>query len=122
MPLLTQNGFCAEITSDYVDVPNDTDPQTLVDELAQTRVIRLHFPSFADGRAFSQARRLRDMGFCGIIRASGHLMPDQRPFAEQCGIDEFELSESLLLRTTEQAWLNSTSAPNYRAHLSGERV
>lgn len=45
-------------------------------------------------------------------------MPDQRPFAEQCGIDEFELSESLLLRTTEQDWLNSTSAPNYRAHLS----
>ena len=133
MVLLDKNGVHSEAEQDFValedapeagevciDLPNDADPLVLAQDMPRIGMIRLHFPSFSDGRGFSQARRLRDMGFQGVIRACGHLLPDQRFFAETCGIDEFDISENLLARTTEQAWLQSTPAPNYRRHLSGE--
>lgn len=103
----------------HLDLPNDTDPNILQQELQRIRSIRLHFPSFADGRAFSQARCLRNMGFRGMIRATGHLIPDQQSFAKQCGIDTFDLAEDLRARTTERAWQKHTATPDYRAHLSG---
>ncbi len=40
--------------------------------------IDLHFPNFADGRAFSQAFQLRRRrGFAGEIRATGDVLTDQ---------------------------------------------
>ena len=53
--------------------------------------IVLDFPSFTDGRAFSQARLLRERyGFAGEIRARGEILRDQIFFMTRCGIDAFE--------------------------------
>ena len=58
-------------------------------------LIVLRFDSFADGRAFSQARLLRErFGYAGSIRASGEVLRDQLAFMQRCGFDQFELADS----------------------------
>ena len=55
-------------------------------------VIILEFPTFKDGRAYSQARLLRERyGYEGEIRARGNVLRDQIFFMARCGIDGFEL-------------------------------
>lgn len=56
-------------------------------------LIRLYFPTFADGRAFSQARLLQiRYHFDGDIRAAGEIVQDQLAFMLSCGFNQFELS------------------------------
>src|SRR4051812_2713921 len=59
-----------------LQLTNDADPRAI--SLEGIERIDLHFPKFADGRAFSQAfllrRRLR---FQGDIRATGEVLIDQ---------------------------------------------
>ena len=48
----------------------------------------------ADGRAFSQARLLRERyGFKGEIRATGDVLYDQLFYMQRCGINGFELRD-----------------------------
>ncbi|MEO1042252.1 MAG: DUF934 domain-containing protein [Pseudomonadota bacterium] len=78
-------------TDDVLDVAHDQDLMTAAPALDGVRVVRLAFPKFRDGRAFSQARVLRTRyGFQGEIRASGDLLPDQAAFARRVGIDTVE--------------------------------
>ena len=52
---------------------NDAD--VLSQNLQGVQTIELHFPSFTDGRAFSQALMLRRrLGFKGEIRATGDVL------------------------------------------------
>ena len=56
-------------------------------------LVALNFPSFADGRAFSTARILRQRyEFAGEIRAVGDVQIDRFQFMRQCGFDAFEIS------------------------------
>ncbi len=56
-------------------LPNDTDPREAA--LNGIHTVQLQFPSFADGRAFSQAFLLRRrLGFTGEIRAIGDVLID----------------------------------------------
>ena len=56
-------------------------------------VIRLDWPQFKHGQAFTQARLLRERyGFAGQIRAGGALFRDQALYAWRCGVDAFEVS------------------------------
>jgi len=65
-------------------LPNDAEPMALSLEGVQT--IELHFPSFTDGRAFSQALMLRRRcGFKGDIRATGDVLVDQLQQMQRCG-------------------------------------
>lgn len=74
--------------------PED-DPAELVADLDRLNLIAVEFPAFTDGRAYSQARLLRDRyGFRGEIRALGDVLRDQLQFMARCGIDAFELAES----------------------------
>ncbi len=58
-------------------------------------VIILDFPAFKDGRAYSQARLLRERyGYTGEIRARGEILRDQLLFMTRCGFDAFEFSGS----------------------------
>lgn len=67
--------------------PNDADVQTA--DLSGVRVVELHFPKFTDGRAFSQARQLRQRRqFAGIVRATGDVLIDQLQQMQRCGFDE----------------------------------
>ncbi len=71
-------------------------PDQAVDELGpdldRLGVVALEFRSFRDGRAYSQARLLRERyGYTGEIRATGQVLRDQLLFMERCGIDSFVL-------------------------------
>ena len=52
------------------------------------------FPGFRDGRAYSQARILRERyGFGGELRATGQVLRDQFLFLLRAGFDSFEVTK-----------------------------
>ncbi len=53
--------------------------------LPKLQLIELPFPAFNDGRAYSIARQLRQMGYRGELRATGNVLPDQLQFMLQVG-------------------------------------
>jgi uncharacterized protein (DUF934 family) len=74
-----------------VSIANTDDVLQLGDRLKGVRLIALHFPKFTDGRAYSQARLLRErLGYGGELRATGAVFLDQLPFLLRCGFDSFE--------------------------------
>jgi uncharacterized protein (DUF934 family) len=87
---------------------------TEVDEIRpcfdKLKLIVIPFPSFADGRGFSLARRLRQAGFSGVLRAQGHMIADQFKYALQCGFDEVEISDELAERQPQEQWLTMKDA------------
>ena len=75
-----------------VRVPNTQDITALAADLGRLAVIVLEFPKFNDGRAYSQARLLRERhGYRGELRASGQVLRDQLLFMHRCGFDAFEI-------------------------------
>lgn len=75
-----------------VRLKNDADPRAIVQDLDHFQVIALEFPSFRDGRAYSQARLLRERyGYRGELRAVGDVLRDQLFFMYRSGFDAFEL-------------------------------
>ncbi|MBS3961698.1 MAG: DUF934 domain-containing protein [Sandarakinorhabdus sp.] len=54
-------------------------------DLGNHRVIGIDFPKWRDGRGYSSARMLREMGFAGDIRAIGDLTVDQLIFLKRSG-------------------------------------
>jgi len=65
------------------------------DWLPRLELVILNFDSFADGRAFSQARMLRERyRYRGDIRAQGQVLRDQLSFMQRCGINQFDLLDS----------------------------
>ena len=57
-------------------------------------LIALEFPSFRDGRAYSQAYLLRTrLGWQGELRAVGDVLRDQLSHMRQCGFDAFAVRE-----------------------------
>jgi uncharacterized protein (DUF934 family) len=74
--------------------PNDRDVDDLVPYLDRLAVVALVFPVFRDGRAYSQARLLRERhGFKGELRATGQVLRDQFVFMLRAGFDAFEVKK-----------------------------
>lgn len=72
--------------------PDDDPEEKLGADVGALSLVALEFPAFNDGRAFTQARILRErMGFEGEIRATGHVIVDQKTFLRRCGFDAVEL-------------------------------
>lgn len=87
-----------------VILPNDADPAVLERDLDRIAAISLTFPSFADGRAFSQARILRDrFGFRGELRANGPVIVDQYAFLLRCGFDVVVVPDDIDLAVWNRA-------------------
>lgn len=89
---------------------NDADVQALVPHFTQLDCVALQFPAFADGRAYSQARILRRLGYKGRLRASGKaVVLDQALEIRAAGFDEAELRED---QSAEQwtTWLATQPA------------
>jgi uncharacterized protein (DUF934 family) len=62
-------------------------------DLPRFALVALSFPKFADGRAFSTARLLREKhGFTGELRAVGNVLSDQIPYMRRVGFDSFEVT------------------------------
>ena len=96
-----------------IDLANTDDPARLSNRLAEIAMIRIAFPVFSDGRGFTLARRLREMGFAGRLRAQGHVIADQYAMARRCGFDEVEISADLAARQPQDQWLFRA---NWRDH------
>jgi uncharacterized protein (DUF934 family) len=74
--------------------PNNRDLDDLVPYLDRIAVVALVFPSFRDGRAYSQARLLRERyGYEGELRATGQVLRDQFVFMLRAGFDAFEVKK-----------------------------
>ena len=74
--------------------PNNRDVDDLVPYLDRLAAIALVFPSFRDGRAYSQARLLRERyGYEGELRATGQVLRDQFVFMSRAGFDTFEVKK-----------------------------
>src|SRR5579883_318358 len=75
-----------------VSWPNDRPVEELAPYLPHLALIALEFPAFKDGRAYSQARQLRDQyRFEGEIRATGDVLRDQFIFMVRAGFNAFEV-------------------------------
>jgi uncharacterized protein (DUF934 family) len=74
--------------------PNNRDVDDLVPYLDRLAVIALVFPTFRDGRAYSQARLLKERyGYRGELRATGQVLRDQFVFMLRAGFDAFEVKK-----------------------------
>jgi uncharacterized protein (DUF934 family) len=104
-----------------IDLASDAEPASLAGLLGQIDLIRIDFPSFADGRGFTIAAQLRRMGFVGRLRARGHVIADQYAMARRSGFDEVEISDDLATRQPEPQWLARADwqAHDYQARLRG---
>jgi len=72
--------------------PNNRDVDDLVPHLERLAVVALVFPSFRDGRAYSQARLLRErFHYRGELRAIGQVLRDQFVFMLRAGFDAFDV-------------------------------
>ncbi|MEO1639275.1 MAG: DUF934 domain-containing protein [Pseudomonadota bacterium] len=133
--IVTDNGFAADDFKggfvalgeaaandcDYgVDLPSDTTPDALAG-LANAPMVRIDFPSFADGRGFTLAAMLRRAGFKGRLRAKGHVLADQYAMARRAGFDEVEIDDALAARQPEAQWQSRADwqAHNYQARMRG---
>ncbi|MTD99940.1 DUF934 domain-containing protein [Paracoccus sp. YIM 132242] len=99
-------------------------PDTPLADLAQhldRDLLAIDFPSFSDGRGFSLARRLREMGFKGRLRASGRLIADQYAMARRVGFDEVEVAPDIAARQPAEQWIARADwqAHDHRAKLAG---
>lgn len=100
MKLLTQSQANTS-TEGVLAVDNAADVLAL--SLEGVQRIDLHFPKFADGRAFSQAVLLRRrLGFKGTIRATGDVLIDQLVQMQRCGFSEAVLREDQNLAHGEE--------------------
>ena len=75
-----------------VSIENDENPAVLKPYLAELSVIALRFPTWRDGRAYSQARKLRYLwGFKGVILAHGDVLRDQILWMSRVGFDALHM-------------------------------
>jgi uncharacterized protein (DUF934 family) len=74
--------------------PNHHKVSELAPYLDRLALVGLIFPNFRDGRAYSQARQLRETyGFRGELRATGEVLQDQFHFLIRAGFDSFEVKK-----------------------------
>ena len=83
------SGMGVWVTSD-----SDTEVLTQVPEfLLQQELIVIHVPAFTDGRGFSFAQTLRQLGYNGEIRMAGKFGRDQIAYLLRAGADSFVVNE-----------------------------
>ena len=111
----------ADLTPDHVavDLANTDDPDALMGLLDQLTLIRVAFPAFNDGRAFTVARRLRMLGYTGQLLAFGPVIADQYAMLRRGGFDGAEIPEDIAARQPEDQWQFRAdwAAHHYQARL-----
>jgi uncharacterized protein (DUF934 family) len=75
--------------------PNNRKVAELAPHLDRVALVALVFPTFKDGRAYSQARLLRERyGYCGELRATGQILRDQFLFLVRAGFDVLDVAKA----------------------------
>lgn len=94
-----------------IRIPNTLDVNDLGDEWLILSIAVLDFPEFADGRALSQARVLRDqLGFTGEIRATGDVQRDQMYHMSRSGVNAFAVKDGRDIEAAVQSLRDFTLA------------
>lgn len=96
-----------------VDLSNTDNPAVLEGHLDRLTLVRVAFPAFNDGRAFTIARRLRMMGYKGQLLALGPVIADQYAMIRRVGFDGAEIPDEIAAR---QPWEQWQSRADWRAH------
>jgi uncharacterized protein (DUF934 family) len=92
--LLTDPDALRRAAPTGVEWPNNRDITELAPFVDRLALVALKFPTFKDGRAYSQARILREQyGFAGELRATGNVLRDQFLFMLRAGFDAFEVTK-----------------------------
>ena len=117
------HGFCAQGAANdcrVLDLTSDAQPED-VDLPTTLEMIRVAFPSAADGRGFTIARALRLRGFTGRLRAYGHVISDQYAMARRSGFDEVEINDEIAARQPAPEWQfrSDWQANDYQSRLRG---
>jgi uncharacterized protein (DUF934 family) len=74
-----------------VRIEPDQEVEALAYDLPRLSVVALDFPKYRDGRAYTNARLLRERyRFKGEVRAVGDVLREQAGFMVRCGFDTFE--------------------------------
>ena len=85
-----------------VIIEGNADIEDIIEPLLKLPLIAINFPKFADGRAFSSARLIRERyNYTGEIRAVGGFIRDQLYYLSRCGFNAFKFDDSVDL--TESA-------------------
>ncbi len=117
------HGFCAAGAANdcrALDLPSDAQPEE-VQLQPSIEMIRIDFPSSADGRGFTIARALRLRGYTGRLRAKGHVIADQYAMARRAGFDEVEVNDEIAARQPADQWQFRANwqEHNYQSRLRG---
>ena len=96
-----------------VDLVNTDDPAAVLPYLHQLVLVRVAFPAFSDGRAFTIARRLRMEGFTGRLLALGPVIADQYAMIRRVGFDGAEIPDEVAERQPVAQW---QSRADWKAH------
>ena len=85
-------------------VPNTADIEAVYQEIADRPLIALQFPTFADGRALSQAVVLRKrLGFRQELRAVGDIIRDLVFWLGRCGFESIVPRKDQNLQSCREA-------------------
>ncbi len=101
--LVRDDGFHPDDGAEPVVLTADTDLKSLEEHLDH-ELLAIEFPAMTDGRGFSIARRLRQLGYKGRLRAVGGLIADQYAMARRVGFDEVRIPDALAERQPEEQW------------------
>ena len=117
--ILSDNFEKEQLKKAHLKLGNDFQVETLKSFLPYLSAISINFPSEKDGRGFSLARRLRQLGYLGVLRATGHVMVDQYRHATQSGFNQIAISSKLAKRMPEPYWQEQIDGftPSYQEKL-----
>ena len=77
-----------------VIIEGNADIEDIIEPLLKLPLIAINFPKFADGRAFSSARLIRERyEYTGEIRAVGGFIRDQLYYLSRCGFNAFKFDD-----------------------------
>ncbi len=106
-------------------IPNDVNVEDYAALIKKADLVLLALPGFADGRAYSQARQLREvLGFDKELRIKGDVLPDQAAFLLRCGFDTFDadrpIDETIWQKSISQ--MSTSYQRNYRDDLANRSI
>ena len=88
-PAVSIDAFLDQTNAASVRIEAGDDVRRLAPALDRVQLVEVDFPKFRDGRGFSTARVLREMGYTGEIKATGDVLVDLVFFMRRCGFDSF---------------------------------
>lgn len=110
MPTINDDGLVNTFQNTIEILPNTANPNEAFASFADLPILGIEFPTYADGRGATLAKRLRRLGFMGKLRAIGPLIPDQFSDLIACGFDEVEITEEQLIRQPIEQWISVTKS------------